>query len=120
MGMQPGYIPPSGSMNPPPSSDFSGPVNRYPAPGPLTEASWNNRHKSGGTKSPEEKNSALPGCMHPCCGPSYGPNDRKLVIKNETMHKLWLSFWKAGISYEDATVVVQDMQKNGIFFREEE
>lgn len=104
MGMLPGYDLPSGSLNPP----------------PLTDRAWIDRHKKSKRETLEEKNQASPGCMHACCGPSYGPNDRKLVIKNATIHKLWLAFWKAGISYEDATVVVQDMQKNGIFFREEE
>lgn len=69
--------------------------------------------------TPEQKNADSPGCMHACCGPTYGPNKRKLVITKETMHKVWMAFWKAGVSHEEAQIVVDQMQMSGIFFREE-
>lgn len=99
MGMQPGYTPPSGSMNP-----------------PLTEEAWNNRHKSSRHEppvTPEDKNQGTRH-IHPCC-----ENNFKLVTTSLTMYKIWLSFWKAGISFEDAQMVVEYMLHEGILFREE-
>lgn len=79
---------------------------------PLTPEVWNNRHKSQ-RSTPETKNQGTKH-IHPCC-----ENNMKLIVTDQTLHKVWLAFWMAGISYDDAMLVVKNMQDQGVLFREE-